>query len=131
MYWRRRYSNLSKDQLGRLGEKLGARFVRRKGFRILARNYVSPAGEIDLVALDGEQIAFIEVKTRRDDAVAMPEDAVNVHKQRRITAAARFFLLQTGAQNRPSRFDVLAVLLRDGRKPEVEHFVDAFGPAPR
>ncbi|MFH0980983.1 MAG: YraN family protein [Planctomycetota bacterium] len=131
MWWRRRYTGLSHRQVGHLGEKLGARFLRRRGYRIVARNYTCPAGEIDLIALDEPTVVFVEVKTRRDDAAAEPEDAVNFPKRRRITAAARYYLLQTGAQDRPCRFDVVAVVLKEGSKPEVEHFIDAFGPTPR
>ena len=131
MWWYRAYGKLSKQQLGRLGERLGARFLRRRGYRMVARNYACPAGEIDLIALDRDSIVFVEVKARRDDAVAEPEDAVNFHKRRRLTATAKYYLLQTGAQERPCRFDVISVVLRDGCRPEVEHFIDAFGPAPR
>lgn len=131
MRWHRAYGKLSKQQLGRLGEKLGARFLRRRGYRIVTRNYACSAGEIDLIALDRDSVVFVEVKARRDDAAARPEDAVNFHKRRRLTAAAKCYLLQTGAQARPCRFDVISVMLRDGCKPEVEHFLDAFGPTPR
>jgi putative endonuclease len=131
MWWRRRYARLSKEQIGRLGEKLGARFLRRRGYRIVARNYACPAGELDLIALDQDTVVFVEVKTRRDTEVARPEEAVNFHKRRQITAAAKYYLLQTGVQGRPLRFDVLAVVLREGCRPELEHFIDAFGPTPR
>jgi len=131
MWWRRRYAGLSRKQLGRLGERLGARFLRRRGYRIVARNYTCPAGEIDLVALDGPSIVFVEVKSLRGDAAANPEDAVNFHKRRQITAVARTYLLQTGAQNHACRFDVIAVVLKEGCQPEIEHFIDAFGPTRR
>ncbi|MCK4660462.1 MAG: YraN family protein [Phycisphaerae bacterium] len=111
-----------------MGEKLSARFLRRQGYRIVIRNYVCPVGEIDLVALDGQSLVFVEVKTRCRDTVSNPESAVNFHKRRQITATANYYLLQTGAQNRPCRFDVVAVVLRDGLAPEMEHFVDAFCP---
>jgi putative endonuclease len=131
MFRRYRYARLSKNQLGRFGEAVGARFLKRLGYRIVARNYSCPAGEIDLVALDARSLVFVEVKTRRDDTVAQPEDAVDAPKRRQLTAAARYYLLQSRCQDWPARFDVLAVLLRDGCKPRVEHFVDAFAPAPR
>ncbi|MCP4590575.1 MAG: YraN family protein [bacterium] len=131
MLWGRRYARLSKDQLGRLGEKLGARFLRRRGHRVLARNYTCTAGEIDLIMLDAPTVVFVEVKTRRADGASWPEDAVHTRKRRRITAAAKCYLKQTGAEARPCRFDVVAVVLGEGRKPEIEHFVDAFGPTPR
>ncbi len=131
MRWGRAYAGLSQKQLGRLGEKLGARFLRRRGYRIIARNYTCLAGEVDLVALDEDSVVFVEVKTRRDDAAGHPEDAVNFRKRRQLTSVAKYFLLETGNQHRPCRFDVIAVVLKDGCKPEVEHFLDAFGPTPR
>lgn len=131
MRWRRAYARLSKTELGRLGEKLGARFMRRLGYRIAARNYTCPAGEVDLIAIDGDSVVFVEVKTRRDDTTEYPEDAVNTTKRRRLTATARYYLLQAKAERRSCRFDVLAVLLKEGEAPRVEHFIDAFGPTPR
>lgn len=131
MLWRRAYAGLSKEQVGRLGEKLGARFLRRRGYRVVARNYMCSAGEVDLIALDQDSVVFVEVKTRRDDTTGHPEDAVNFRKRRKLTAVARCYLLQTGAQHRPCRFDVIAIVLKDGCKPEIEHFIDAFGPIPR
>jgi putative endonuclease len=127
MWWRRRYSRLSDAQLGRIGERIGALYLRRNGYRIAVRNYTCPCGEIDIVALDAGAIVFVEVKTRRDDRAANPENSVHAHKRRQITAAARYYLMQTSAQDRPCRFDVISVVLRDGAKPEVEHFVNAFG----
>lgn len=131
MWWRRRYRRLSEPDVGRLGEKIAARRLRRSGYRIAARNFSCPCGEIDLIALDGPSIVFVEVKTRRDDRVANPENSVHAHKRRQITAAAKYYLTATRAQDRPCRFDVISIVLRDGAEPEVEHFIDAFGPAPR
>lgn len=128
MWRRRRYSRLSQPEIGRLGEKLSVRILRRQGYRIAARNYRCPLGEIDIIALHGPTIVFVEVKSRRDDRAAEPEDAVNRYKRRQLTGAARYYLTQTSAQHRPCRFDVVSVVLRDGVVPEVEHFIDAFGP---
>ena len=131
MWWCRRYSRLSEPQIGLLGEKISARFLRRLGYRIAARNFTCPRGEIDLIALDDRTIVFVEVKTRRDDRAAMPENSVHGHKRRQLTAAAKYYLAKASAQDRPCRFDVVSVVLRDATKPEVEHFVNAFGPQPR
>lgn len=129
MWWFRRYSRLADPALGRLGERIGARHLRRLGYRIAARNYRCPLGEVDIIALDQRTLVFVEVKTRRDDRAADPENSVNLFKRRQITAAARHYLSRTSSQDRPCRFDVLAILLRDGLSPEIEHFVNAFGPA--
>ena len=117
--------------LGRAGEKAAAAFLKRSGWRIVARNYTCPQGELDLVGLDGDTIVFVEVKSRRSDASADPEINVTYHKQRRLTRAARHYLMEKGAQDRPCRFDVVAVVLPDQGEAAIEHFVDAFGPVPR
>jgi len=111
------------------GEKWAARTLKRAGYRIIARNYTCPAGEIDLIAVDHDTLVFAEVKTRASDRAADPE--VNVHRRKRlqIVRAARYYLAANKVGlDRPCRFDVLAVVLDGSRKPVVEHFVDAFQP---
>ena len=115
--------------LGRVGEKHAGRFLRRKRYRIVTRNYRCPAGEIDLVALDGKTIVFVEVKTRTDRQHADPQDAVNQSKQRRLSRSADFFLRQTGSEDRSCRFDVIAITRKDDTKVEIEHIIDAFIPS--
>jgi putative endonuclease len=114
--------------LGRAGEKESERFLRRLGYRIVCRNYRCPAGEIDLVALDDKVIVFVEVKTRSDSDHADPEDAVNPAKQRHLIASARFFIRQTGSDNRPCRFDVLALIVNECGGLDVRHTRSAFTP---
>ncbi len=117
--------------LGPYGEKLGARYLRRLGYRIITRNFSCALGEIDIVAADGDTLIFVEVKTRRSDAAADPEAAVNWHKRRQITRAARWFLHQSRAEHLPARFDVLSIIVPRRGRPEVEHFINAFGPTPK
>jgi putative endonuclease len=118
-------------KLGPAGEKVAAKHLKKAGYRIVARNYRSPAGEIDLVALDGDSIVFVEVKTRTDSTAADPEANVTYEKQRQLTRVARYYLMEKSAQQRPARFDVVSVVMPREGKPEVEHFVDAFCPTPR
>ena len=115
--------------LGRAGEKRAERFLRRHRYRIVTRNYRCPTGEIDLVALDGRTVVFVEVKTRADREHADPQDAVNSAKQRRLLKSAEFFLRQTDSQDRPCRFDVIAITLDDDAEMKVEHITDAFAPS--
>ena len=121
----------SKGNLGPYGEKLGGKFLKRLGYRILKKNYRCQTGEIDLVAVDGDTLVFVEVKTRRNDDAAFPEAAVNSHKRRQITRAAKTFIAQNHAQHFPARFDILAIVVPEKGKPQVEHFIDAFPPASR
>ncbi len=115
-------------KLGPHGERVGVKFLKRLGYRIIKRNYTCPGGEIDIIAADGDTLAFVEVKTRRSDQAADPENSINLHKQRQIAHAARTFIAQTSAQYLPARFDVLSIIIPERGKPQIEYFIDAFGP---
>jgi putative endonuclease len=124
------YRTTDPRPLGRRGEEHAARFLQRRGYRILQRNYSCPVGEVDLIAADRDMLVFIEVKTRRSDAKADPEVNVTPRKQAQVSRVARWFVKQMRAEHLPARFDVVAVVLPDRGQPRVEHFVDAF-PATR
>ena len=113
---------------GRKGEKLARRFLKRRGYRILAANYVCPVGEIDLIALDGRTIAFVEVKSRTTTDHADPEDTVTPAKQRKLHQVARYWLSERRAEAYTWRFDVVAVTLPAAGKPDIRHIPDAFDP---
>ena len=115
--------------LGRSGERRGEKYLRRLKYRLVARNYHCPLGEIDLIMLDGTTVVFVEVKTRTGDEHADPQDAVNRDKQDRIGRCATFFLRQTNSEHRACRFDVLAITDSPGEDQHIEHFIDAFVPA--
>ena len=110
--------------LGRAGERLAARHLRRAGMRILVWNYSAPSGEIDLIARDGDYLVFVEVKTRRS---GIPAEAVTPEKQRRITLAALHFLRRHRALEVRSRFDIVAIVWPVGSsKPSIDHLRNAF-----
>jgi len=118
-------------RLGARGEKLAARYLKREGYRILARRYDCPAGEIDLIASDGRTIVFIEVKTRAEsDGPSDPTYGVRSRQQERNARAAQYFLRQMQIKTRPCRFDIVTVTWRESGKPTVEHFKDAFQLTP-
>src|SRR5215510_11647607 len=110
---------------GRRSEIDGAGYLRSIGFRVIASGYRTRAGEVDLIAWDGEVLVFVEVKALRSDAP--PENAVGWHKQQRVMKAARSYLSQYRLQEVPHRFDILAISARPGRKPEFRLLRDAFG----
>lgn len=115
--------------LGNQGERLAGRHLRRQGFKILARQHRSALGEIDLIALDGATIVFVEVKTRRNEAAGHPAEAVTLAKQRQLTRSALAYLRRHDRLESPARFDVVAILWPDdGSPPRVEHFRNAFDP---
>ena len=113
--------------LGKRGEAAAARFLRRLGYKIVARGHRDRIGEIDLVAVDDRTVVFVEVKTRRGDRVGHPADAVDAEKQRRLSRAALGFLRRHDLLEHAARFDVIAVIWpeKNGR-PRIEHFRNAF-----
>ncbi len=112
--------------LGQCGEKAAARYLKRLGYKIIARGHRSKWSEIDLIAVDGQTIVFVEVKTRQSQETGHPAEAVGAEKQRRLTRAAVAFLQQYRLLDRPARFDVVAVTWPEEQRPTIEHFQNAF-----
>jgi len=110
--------------LGRRGEDTAARFLRRRGYKILLRNFRCAMGEVDIIAKQGDVLVFVEVKTREDEEPA-PEVQVDRAKQHQLTKAAKFYLSRY-PQLPAARFDVVAVVWPAGEKPVIRHTVDAF-----
>ncbi|MBF0328492.1 MAG: YraN family protein [Nitrospirae bacterium] len=98
--------------------------LKKRGYKILHRNYTTPVGEADIVAMDGETFVFVEVKTRKTDSFGMPFEAVNYKKQAKLRKVSLYFSKQK-KQELPVRFDVISILLAKG-KPEIEHIEGAF-----
>jgi putative endonuclease len=110
--------------LGDRGEQEAARYLRRHGLRILHRGYRTDHGEIDLIALDGNVVVFVEVKARQQ---GVPAEAVTTEKQRRLTLASLHFLKKHCLLEQRSRFDVVAIIWpEDDQAPQIEHIRDAF-----
>jgi putative endonuclease len=117
--------------LGTEGEAIAARFIAGLGYRIVERNYRYHRNEIDIIALDGEALCFIEVKTRASVARGHPAESVTLRKQKEIARAAAGYLATLDDPWITCRFDVIAVLARsfDERailKYEIEHIKAAF-----
>jgi putative endonuclease len=115
-----------------VGEQVAARFLRRKGCRVLAKNYRCPAGEIDLICRDGGTLVFVEVKSRSSFQRESPTEAAHPRQWKRIDRAAHYFLRQRGIQSCPCRIDLVTVEWRSlGSVPLVTHYPDAFAAAVR
>ena len=106
--------------MGRAGEKLVCKYLKKRGYQIVARNYVTPFGEADIVALKDGTYCLVEVKTRTGDILALPSEAVTRAKQERYRRIARYFCA-TMRREVSVRYDVASVL--DG---EIEYFEGAF-----
>jgi putative endonuclease len=116
---------LARQSFGEFGEDLACRELEGRGYRILARRYRTRAGEIDIVARDGETVVFVEVKARAGGEFGGAAAAVTPLKQRRVTQMAVDYLARHRLANCPCRFDVVAIDLEDG-KPRVTVYPNAF-----
>ncbi len=106
----------SKD-LGRKGERVAYRYLRKHGFRVVARNFTSFSGEIDLVAWDHDILCFLEVKTRMTQEHGRPEEAVTSFKQGQIFRTARDYLRQANLHSVNTRFDIISILYDSPDRP--------------
>ena len=111
---------------GTLGEIRAEQILLEKGYVILARNYVSPGSEIDLIAGDGSVIVFVEVKLRTG-RFASGREAVTPVKQKRIYKGALHYLMRNGLMNRQARFDVIEI--QGERAVHIENAFGYQGPA--
>lgn len=114
-----------KKDLGKIGEAVAVRYLRRQGYKILERNFRLRGGEIDIVARDGEQLVFVEVKTRSSNNQEFLRTSVNKGKEKRLSKTASYYLMKKKYGGLTSRFDVIFVVGSDGRL-RIEHIKNAF-----
>lgn len=118
-----------RHHLGRVGERLAREHLERLGYRVVAANYRTRFGELDLVVCDDAWLVFVEVKTRRVGALESSLQAVSVAKQRRVRSMAAAWLATVSDRPRARglRFDVVAVTVdRDSRLVRLDHLEGAF-----
>ena len=114
-------------ELGRYGEELAAQHLTAAGMEVLARNWRCREGELDIVALDGDALVFVEVKARSGTGFGQPAEAVGPVKARRIRGlACRWLEEHRPAGGHDLRFDVVSVVRRRGAAPELLHLRGAF-----
>ncbi|MBS3906618.1 MAG: YraN family protein [Syntrophaceae bacterium] len=117
---------MDKKALGKKGEEIALRFLKKNGYRILEKNYVCKMGEMDIIAKEKDALVFIEVKTRTSTEFGPPQLAVNSRKQRQLSKVALNYLNEKRLKDVKARFDVIAILLRQ-KGEEIELIRDAFG----
>lgn len=124
------YDRLSSAKtLGQRGELAAERFLLKHGMVIVARSYEDKFGEIDLIAVDGETIVFVEVKTRSSDIAGLPAEAVDQTKQQHMTKTAYGYLKWHRLTECSARFDVIAITWPDlTHPPDIVHYENAFEP---
>jgi putative endonuclease len=126
----KRSSAQSKNELGERGEFLAANYLSNAGYRIVMTNFKVPVGrnskgvqvtgEIDIIALDGPVLCFIEVKTRRSEDFAPAIAAVDAGKQRQIVRTARMYRKLFAIRDIPIRYDAITLVIPDGGEPKIE-----------
>ena len=115
------------ELLGKWGQRQSERFLKRKGLKILTRNYACKAGEIDLIMVDSDRsIVFVEVKTRADEEFTNVESVVTNPKMNRMSRTAQYFISANEIENRPYRFDIVTVTLGHRGPADLRHYKNAF-----
>ncbi len=116
---------MEKKELGKKGEDLAVRFLKKRGYHIIDRNYACKMGEMDIIAREKDVLVFVEVKTRTSAIFGPPQLAVNPKKQSQMSKVALHFQKEKNLEDAKARFDVVAILL--GQKgAEIELIKDAF-----
>lgn len=113
-------------EIGRRGEEAAAAYLERMGMRIVDRNWRHGRGEIDIIAIDGEDLVVCEVKTRASTAAGQPEEAVTSAKQRRLVRLAEAYVAASGCTEISLRFDVISIVVISEDRALLRHHRAAF-----
>jgi len=111
--------------LGKLGEDLAFKKIKKMGYKCIVRNYKCPLGEIDIVAKQDDYLVFVEIKTRRGRNTGYAKEAVNKRKMRQLSKAALTYMKENNCCDTKSRFDVVAVSINQ-EKSDIEVIQNAF-----
>lgn len=122
----RKASRPRNKELGRKGEEAAARFLYRRGYEILERNWSCFAGEADIIAKDGETLVFVEVKTRKNCDKGFPSEHVSASKRDRYEKIALAYVADYADIDVPIRFDTVAIVVVAADKAMIRHDIDAF-----
>ena len=114
-------------ELGKKGEDAATKFLLRRGYKIVERNWRCPAGEADIIAFDGSTLVFVEVKTRSDIDKGYPEEAITREKRARYERISAYYLRDSKYEELCFRFDVIGILVLGNNKATLRHHVNAFG----
>ncbi|MBE6842438.1 MAG: YraN family protein [Ruminococcus sp.] len=116
---------MTKRDLGNKGEDAVCRYIEKYGYRIIERNFVCKKGEIDIIAENDDTIAFIEVKSRKEDSMVSGAEAVNYTKKMRIIKTAAYYTYKNPLTKQP-RFDIAEVILKNNIPSILRYYKSAF-----
>lgn len=117
---------MNNKSTGKLGEDLATRFLEQSGYQVLARNYHTRYGELDIICRQNQSLVFVEVKARRNIRFGYPEEAITPRKIQHLKRAAWHYLEEKQTAYREIRFDVITILLDDNNKGKINHIKYAF-----
>lgn len=116
---------MNNRELGRRGEEKAVDYLKKRGYKVLARNYHTRYGELDIICKQGDALVFVEVKTRRSTNYGSPEEAITARKKEHLRKAAALYLESAKPSFRELRFDVIAILIEDDQE-RINHIEYAF-----
>lgn len=109
-----------RHEIGKLGEKLAVKYLEQNNYKILERNFECKQGEIDIIALDKNEVVFIEVKTRTNTKYGLPAEAVNPQKQKHLLKSVQYYIYNRHLEDEFIRIDVIEIYLYQN-KYKVNH----------
>ncbi|MFH1478401.1 MAG: YraN family protein [Candidatus Omnitrophota bacterium] len=118
--------NLSRKESGKKGEELALGYLKKQGYKILEKNYKTKLGEIDIIGMDGRYCSFIEVRSRENTRFGSPEESIDIKKRSKLIRAALFYIKNKKMEDKPCRFDVVAVLGINSASPKINLIKNAF-----
>jgi putative endonuclease len=118
--------NSNKRTTGNYGEDLACKFLQQLGYQIVERNYFYGHGEIDIIAKDGDELVFVEVKYRTNDEYGPPELSISKGKQKLIRRTAEAYLFDKKIKDQNCRIDLIAILHLKDERPKINHIINAF-----
>ena len=111
---------MNKRKAGQEGEELAVKFLKKRGYRILSRNFSTRQGEIDIIGKDRNSIVFFEVKTRNSTGFGYPAESVTGTKAERIKKTALYYLMKNRLTDTPYRFEVVSILKTDPNRYDID-----------
>lgn len=112
--------------LGAFGENLACGYLSECGYRVVERNFSCKAGEVDIIAIQGDNVVFVEVKTRSSEEYGLPSEAVSISKQRKIVKTALYYLQSNRLLDYMCRFDVIEIIIDEENNHRINLIKDAF-----
>jgi len=123
----KKYYYMNNKALGKIGEDMAVRFLKRKGYRILLRNWRCLFGEIDIIAQENDFLVFVEIKTRRSIRYGPGYLSVHSSKQLKLIKLAKLYLKRFGISDKPCRIDIVSITINiESKATDIELIKDAF-----